>query len=146
MMEKGMKKIAQLTIAAVTTLFLSAGLLADVQSLRGDKLDSMAKKPANMKIINVKGGIERSFKLQPPMVPHEVDKYTIDLKNNGCMKCHSKATYEKEKAPKVGDSHYEDRNGKILKTISSRRYFCNQCHAPQMGADPLVQNNFQGAK
>ncbi|MEW8046969.1 MAG: nitrate reductase cytochrome c-type subunit, partial [Candidatus Thiodiazotropha sp.] len=23
---------------------------------------------------------------------------------------------------------------------------CNQCHAPQVGADPLVQNNFQGAK
>ncbi|MCM8854518.1 MAG: nitrate reductase cytochrome c-type subunit [Candidatus Thiodiazotropha sp.] len=92
------------------------------------------------------GGIERSYKLQPPMVPHEVDKYEINLKNNGCMKCHSEATYEKEKAPKVGDSHYEDRDGKVLKTVSSRRYFCNQCHAPQMGADPLVQNNFQGAK
>ncbi|MES9945390.1 MAG: nitrate reductase cytochrome c-type subunit [Candidatus Thiodiazotropha sp.] len=141
-----MKKIAFLTIAAMTTLFLSGGLLADVQSLRGDKLDTMAKKPANMKIVNIKGGIERSYKLQPPMVPHEVDKYTIDIKNNGCMKCHSEATYEKEKAPKVGESHYKDRDGKVLNTISSRRYFCNQCHAPQMGADPLVQNNFQGAK
>ncbi|PVV07068.1 MAG: nitrate reductase [gamma proteobacterium symbiont of Ctena orbiculata] len=141
-----MKKIAFLTIAAMTTLFLSGGLLADVQSLRGDKLDTMAKKPANMKIVNIKGGIERSYKLQPPMVPHEVDKYTIDIKNNGCMKCHSEATYEKEKAPKVGESHYKDRDGKVLKTISSRRYFCSQCHAPQMGADPLVQNNFQGAK
>lgn len=141
-----MKKIAFLTIAAMTTLFLSSGLLADIQSLRGDKLDTMAKKPANMKIVNIKGGIERSYKLQPPMVPHEVDKYTIDIKNNGCMKCHSETTYEKEKAPKVGDSHYKDRDGKVLKTISSRRYFCNQCHAPQMGADPLVQNNFQGAK
>ncbi|MES9991215.1 MAG: nitrate reductase cytochrome c-type subunit [Candidatus Thiodiazotropha sp.] len=141
-----MKKIALQTVAAITTVFLSTALLAELQSLRGDKLDTMAKKPANMKIVNVKGGIERSFKLQPPMVPHEVDKYEINLKNNGCMKCHSEASYEKEKAPKVGDSHYEDRDGKVLKTISSRRYFCNQCHAPQMGADPLVQNNFQGAK
>lgn len=146
MMEKGMKKIALLTLAAIATMFLSTALLADVQSLRGDALDTMAKKPANLKLVNVKGGIERSFKLQPPMVPHEVDKYEINLKNNGCMKCHSEATYEKEKAPKVGDSHYEDREGKVLKTISSRRYFCNQCHAPQVGADPLVQNNFQGAK
>ncbi|MCG8098349.1 MAG: nitrate reductase cytochrome c-type subunit, partial [Candidatus Thiodiazotropha taylori] len=84
-----MKKIALKTIAALAAIFLSTAVLAEVQSLRGDKLDSMAKKPANMKIVNVKGGIERSFKLQPPMVPHEVDKYVINLKNNGCMKCHS---------------------------------------------------------
>ncbi|MCU7844057.1 MAG: nitrate reductase cytochrome c-type subunit [Candidatus Thiodiazotropha sp. (ex Monitilora ramsayi)] len=141
-----MKKIALLTLAAIATMFLSTAALAEVQSLRGDALDTMAKKPANMKIVNIKGGIARSFKLQPPMVPHEVDKYEINLKNNGCMKCHSDETYEKEKAPKVGDSHYTDRDGKVLKTISSRRYFCNQCHAPQVGADPLVQNNFQGAK
>ncbi|MBA1331475.1 nitrate reductase, partial [Candidatus Endoriftia persephone str. Guaymas] len=25
-------------------------------------------------------------------------------------------------------------------------YFCNQCHAPQVGAEPLVQNMFEGAK
>jgi cytochrome c-type protein NapB len=147
MMEEMMKNIALLTIAAVTSLLLSTTLLADVQSLRGDnELDSMAKKPAKLKIINVKGGIERSYKLQPPMVPHEVDKYKINLNVNGCMNCHSEATYEKEKAPKVGESHYQDRDGKILKTLSSRRYFCDQCHAPQMGADPLVQNNFEGAK
>jgi cytochrome c-type protein NapB len=146
MMEEMMKKIALLTIVAITSLFLTTSLLAEVQSLRGDKLDSMAKKPANLKIVNVKGGIERSYKLQPPMVPHEVDKYEINLKVNGCMNCHSETTYEKEKAPKVGESHYQDRDGKTLKTLSSRRYFCSQCHAPQMGADPLVQNNFQGAK
>ncbi len=141
-----MKKIALKTIAAFAAMFLSTAVLAEVQSLRGDKLDSMAKKPANLKIVNVKGGIERSFKLQPPMVPHEVDKYEINLKNNGCMKCHSATTYEKEKAPRVGDSHYLDRTGKMLKSLSSRRYFCTQCHAAQVGAEPLVQNNFQGAK
>lgn len=146
MMEKGMKKIAFPTIAAIAMMFLSTTLFAEVQSLRGDKLEAMAKKPVNMKIINVKGGIERSYKLQPPMVPHEVDKYVINLKNNGCMKCHSESTYEKEKAPKVGDSHYQSRDGKVLKSVSSRRYFCTQCHASQVGADPLVQNNFQGNK
>ncbi|MCU7905284.1 MAG: nitrate reductase cytochrome c-type subunit [Candidatus Thiodiazotropha sp. (ex Epidulcina cf. delphinae)] len=141
-----MKKIALLPFAVIAAMFLSTAVPADVQSLRGYKLNAMAKKPANVKVVNVKGGIERSYKLQPPMVPHEVDKYKINLKNNGCMKCHSEATYEKEKAPKVGDSHYENRDGKVLKTVSSRRYFCNQCHAPQMSADPLVQNDFQGAK
>jgi len=141
-----MKKIACVSLAAITSLLFSAASQSDVKSLRGDELNAMAKAPEKLEIMNVKGGIERSYKLQPPMVPHEVDKYEINLKVNGCLTCHSEKTYEEKKAPKVGDSHYENRDGKILKTISSRRYFCNQCHAPQLSADPLVQNNFQGAK
>ena len=141
-----MKKIAIVTIAALTTLLYSTVGLSDVKSLRGDEIISTSAKSEKMEVQNVKGGIERSYKLQPPMVPHEVDKYEINLKVNGCMDCHSEKTFEEKKAPKVGDSHYQTRDGKVLSTISSRRYFCNQCHAPQVGADPLVQNNFQGAK
>ena len=141
-----MKKIASAAIAAMSALLFSTAALSDVKSLRGDDLDSMAKKSERLEVLNVKGGIERSYKLQPPMIPHEVEKYEINLKVNGCLTCHSEKTYQEKKAPKVGDSHYENRDGKVLKTISSRRYFCTQCHAPQMGADPLVHNNFQGAK
>jgi cytochrome c-type protein NapB len=82
----------------------------------------------------------------PPMVPHAVDKYEVNLKYNGCLKCHSEKTYEREKAPKIGDSHYVSRDGKVLETLSSRRYFCNQCHAPQVDAKPLVENKFVGVK
>ena len=141
-----MKKIASVTIAAITSLLFSAAALSEVKSLRGEEISAMAKTPEKMEVMNVKGGIERSYKLQPPMVPHEVDKYEINLKVNGCLSCHSEKTYQEKKAPKVGDSHYLTRDGKVLETISSRRYFCTQCHAPQLSADPLVQNNFQGAK
>ena len=146
MREKEMKKIVILTIAALSAVFYTIAVSAEVQSLRGDALDTMAKKSANLKLMEVKGGIARSYKEQPPMVPHEVDKYQVNLKVNGCLDCHSEKTYEEKKAPKVGESHYETRDGKVLQTISSRRYFCNQCHAPQLNADPLVQNNFQGNK
>jgi len=105
-----------------------------------------SKEPPRAKVMNVEGGIERSYKQQPPMVPHAVDTYTIDLKNNGCLKCHSEATYEKEKAPKIGDSHYVGRDGKVHKTLSSRRYFCTQCHVAQENVEPLVTNKFVGAK
>ena len=62
------------------------------------------------------------------------------------MNCHSEKTFEQKKAPRVGDSHYLSRDGKVLETLSSRRYFCNQCHATQLNAEPLVENIFQGAK
>lgn len=141
-----MKKPVLIIILTLVTMFFTASAIADVQSLRGDDLTNMAKKPSKKKIISVEGGIERSFKEQPPMIPHTVDKYEVNLKNNGCLKCHSEKTYEKEKAPKIGDSHYIDRDGKVLDTLSSRRYFCSQCHTTQVGAEPLVQNSFVGVK
>ena len=80
-----------------------------VQSLRGDHaLDADANKVVKHKINTQEGGFERTFKLQPPMVPHKVDKYRITLKGNGCLKCHSEKAYKKESERKKG--------------ISSKRY------------------------
>jgi cytochrome c-type protein NapB len=147
MMEKAMKKsILPVAVAMTTAFYTISAVSADVASLRGDELTTMSAEPAKTKVMSVTGGIIRSYKEQPPMVPHTVDKYEINLKNNGCMKCHSEKTYKKEKAPKVGDSHYVTRDGKVLDTISSRRYFCNQCHATQEDARPLVKNNFAGTR
>lgn len=141
-----MKKSVVVFMVAMLAIFYTASAISDVVSLRGDEIANEAKKPAKTKVVSVTGGILRSYKQQPPMVPHAVDKYQINLKNNGCMKCHSEKTYKQEKAPKVGESHYVTRDGKVLDNLSSRRYFCNQCHAPQVGAEPLVQNNFVGVR
>lgn len=104
--------------------------------------DSVA--PERYKVEVVQGGIERSYKEQPPMIPHAIDKYEISLRLNGCLKCHSEETYQVEKAPKLGDSHYLDRDGNRLDRLSMRRYFCTQCHAVQFNSQPLVDNSFQG--
>ena len=78
------------------------------------------------------------------MIPHPIDKYSIDLRQNGCLKCHSPATFETAKAPVVADSHFLDRDGNRTEKVAARRYFCTQCHASQAGAMPLVENVFQG--
>lgn len=141
-----LQKSLSIFVLAMTAVMFSSAVMA-VESLRGDHaLDADANKVMKHKIDTVQGGIKRNFKLQPPMVPHTVDKYRITLKGNGCLKCHSEKAYKKEKAPKVGDSHYVDRDGKTLKTVSSRRYFCSQCHAPQVKSEPLVENVFEGVE
>lgn len=127
-------------------LALSGASAGQIETLGGDELTAASKQPQHLQIMEVKGGIARGFKEQPPMVPHQVDKYEVDLKVNGCLKCHSPDTYEKEKAPKIGDSHFLDRDGKKLSQVSQRRYFCTQCHVPQAVVDPLVENRFQGRK
>lgn len=142
-----MKKTFITLLAVLAVLVFTGAAIAGVSSLRGEQdIQDMAKKASKKKQMVVEGGIERSYKLQPPVIPHKIDKEKINLKMNTCMKCHSEKTYEKKKAPKVGDSHYVNRDGKTLETISSRRYFCDQCHAPQVSADPLVENTFEGVK
>ena len=144
-----MKKMLLIAITAFGIVMSGTTAIAkeSISSLRGDHdLDGTALKAAKMKQKSQKGGFDRSYKQQPPMIPHKTDKDVINVKTNTCMKCHSKATYKKEKAPMIGESHFTDRDGKVLKKMSSRRYFCNQCHAPQADASPLVRNDFVGAK
>jgi cytochrome c-type protein NapB len=140
------KPIASLTLG-LAALCLSGLLSAvEVTSERGLDLTAPSPEPDKLRVEVIQGGIERSYKEQPPMIPHDIEKYDISLRNNGCLKCHSDATYEKEKAKRTPDSHYLDRDGKKLEHLSSRRYFCTQCHAVQQTASPLVENVFQGRK
>ncbi|MFA5626715.1 MAG: nitrate reductase cytochrome c-type subunit [Thiohalomonadaceae bacterium] len=88
--------------------------------------------------------IPRDYVQQPPMVPHTVEGYTINLKVNKCLTCHSWANYRDKRATKISQTHFADQEGNDLANVSARRYFCTQCHAPQADArDPLVGNDFQ---
>ncbi len=138
------KKVISILLLTMTAVMFSLPAMS-LESLRGDHaLDADANKAGKHRVNSVEGGYERSFELQPPLIPHTVDKYKITLNNNGCMKCHSEKAYKKEKTKRIGDSHYVNRDGETLKTISSRRYFCNQCHVPQVRTDPLVENVYEG--
>jgi len=80
---------------------------------------------------------------QPPLVPHSIRNYQVDRKTNKCLSCHSFKNYKKYEATRISTSHFTDRDGKVLTDVSPRRYFCLQCHVPQVGAKPLVGNDFQ---
>ena len=45
-------------------------------------------------------------------------------------------------ATKISPTHFETRDGMTLSDVSPRRYFCLQCHVPQVNASPLVDNTF----
>jgi len=115
----------------------------DVTSLRGaNDLNADAKMFDKKKQLKKEGGFERAWDLQPPSIPHGIEKDSITLQGNTCLRCHSKANHEKEKAPVVGESHFLNREGEVLEKISDRRWFCNQCHTPQVDSAPLVENSF----
>ena len=85
---------------------------------------------------------ERAYSMQPPTIPHKIDNYQVDLNVNACLGCHSRGRAPVTQAVAVSVSHYMDRDGNFLAEISPRRYFCEQCHVPQVDAKPLVGNGF----
>jgi cytochrome c-type protein NapB len=129
---------------ATGVIMASTAPAGSVQSLRGQEIQESAAAPAKVRVQEVDGGYKRAFDEQPPLVPHKVAKYEITLGKNGCMECHSEQNYKQENAPRVGDSHYVDRDGRKLSRLAGNRYFCTQCHVPQVNAPELVKNTFSG--
>ena len=84
----------------------------------------------------------RDYRQQPPLIPHQIEGYTINIRHNKCLSCHSWANYRSSRATKISQTHFESRDGAILANVSARRYFCTQCHVPQVDSAPLVENEF----
>lgn len=85
----------------------------------------------------------RNYTWQPPTIPHRVDGYQVDKNFNKCMDCHSRTKAEISQAVPVSVTHYMDRDGRMLGQVSTRRYFCQQCHVAQDAVRPLVSNTFE---
>ena len=110
---------------------------------RGIPIDQEAAPQPLWRVQNMDVKRERAYPMQPPTIPHAIDGYQVDKNSNRCMLCHARANAEKFQAPPVSVTHYMDRDDQFLATISSRRYFCNQCHVVQTDAPLLVGNTFQ---
>jgi cytochrome c-type protein NapB len=125
----------------------SAGEEATMKSLRGDTdLNHESKAPELKSLGRDRGPIPRNYVQQPPLIPHAIEGYRINLKFNKCLTCHSWANYQESGATKISQTHFEDRDKHVLSNVSARRYFCTQCHVPQVDAPPLVENTFEPVK
>lgn len=87
--------------------------------------------------------IDVTFEGQPPVIPHETDKDRISMKENTCLDCHAEENYKEKDSVRTPESHYVNREGKKLETLSVSRYDCTQCHVNQVETAPLVKNDFE---
>jgi cytochrome c-type protein NapB len=131
-------------VQCLVVLDTVAETVTETKSLRGDHtVDSASANAKIMRWQDDKEPIERDYIQQPPLIPHSVESYRINLKFNKCLTCHSWANYKEAKATKISQTHFEDREGQVLANVSARRYFCLQCHVPQVDAKPLIENKFE---
>lgn len=95
--------------------------------------------------------LPRAYADAPPQIPHSIRGFTpVTARNNLCVGCHNNpAMWGKKKVKGVPtpmpQSHYTDmRNapGDVTKKLIGARFVCTQCHVPQAGVQPLVDNTF----
>ena len=110
--------------------------------------------------------IERAYQNAPPMIPHDVEgMLEITPDNNACISCHEASVAPSMNATPIPKSHYTDFRPKhklegdtFTKTtdnmknevsikpidnISSARFNCTACHAPQSTGELAVENTFK---
>lgn len=80
----------------------------------------------------------------PPVIPHAVNNYQINLNANRCLTCHKPPGETAPRVPSISPTHYFDRQGNATETLAPRRYFCMQCHVPQHRTRLSVDNTFRG--
>ena len=94
--------------------------------------------------------VARAFPGAPPQVPHEIESMLpITLDDNQCLECHDRPDEIGGEAGRGGKPmdkmHYSQVGAEDSEdgwSLSGLRYTCNQCHVPQAGVAPLVENLF----
>jgi cytochrome c-type protein NapB len=115
-----------------------------VDAMRGATPILEATRPPRLSnSVNDDNRLPRNYAQQPPVIPHRVDGYQIDRNFNKCLDCHARGKTEFSLAVPVSETHYLNREGNVLAQVSTRRYFCLQCHVAQEPARPLVGNSFR---
>jgi cytochrome c-type protein NapB len=130
---------AAIALAATATLAAAETFSA----LRGSTpLDQEGQPPIITPEQNSAQRETRNYPEQPPLIPHSTEGYEISLRGNKCLSCHARSRVRESQAPMISITHFSDREGQFLASISPRRYFCTQCHVPQHGVQAPVTNDF----
>lgn len=133
-----------ITLLLLIAPWITASAEQNIVTLRpGTTLTTEGEAPAMAKPESNDLKRKRNYPMQPPVIPHNVQGYQVDMKVNKCLSCHARKRAEETQAPMVSVTHYMDRDGNFLADVSPRRYFCFQCHVEQTNAKPMVKNAFK---
>jgi len=134
-------------IAMIAILFIAPGstaLLAQASlGLRGPiPFEQEAAPPRMAPMRNTAEREIRNYPEQPPLIPHAIEGYQVDLNGNKCLSCHARSRAAESQAPMLSITHFMDREGQFLASVSPRRFFCTQCHVPQYESKAPIDNDF----
>lgn len=88
----------------------------------------------------------RAFENSPPLIPHDLTgMLPVEETNNACLNCHMPEHAGAIDATPMPRSHFFDIDtGMDLKgQLDGKRYFCMQCHVPQVNIPEAIKNTFK---
>jgi nitrate reductase cytochrome c-type subunit len=143
MRSQGARRLKRAALAAALAGMALAAFAAEPVRLKGPTpMPEVAAAPPLPAPIEDDRRRTRNYPDQPPVIPHSIRDYEINLNVNECLGCHSRQFTEGSQAPMISVTHFQDRDGQTLATVSPRRYNCTACHVTQTQAEPLVRNRF----
>jgi cytochrome c-type protein NapB len=131
-----------LALAAALAIPASGLLAQDLDALRPAPVNEETQAPRMQPMRNTAEREVRNYPEQPPLIPHAIEGYQVDLNGNKCLSCHARARTGESQAPMLSITHFMDREGQFLASVSPRRFFCTQCHVPQHEVKPPVESDF----
>ncbi|MFY9694313.1 MAG: nitrate reductase cytochrome c-type subunit, partial [Xanthobacteraceae bacterium] len=63
----------------------------------------------------------RNYPEQPPLIPHSIEGYEVSARGNKCLSCHARTRIGESQAPMISVTHFSDRDGQFLASVSPRR-------------------------
>jgi len=138
-----MNWITRLTALLLLPALFAATFADEIATMRdGVKIVDTPKPAPIPRVVNEDIKTQRSYPMQPPLIPHDTRDYELNLQVNRCMSCHARRRTEESQAPMISVTHYMDRDGNFLADVSPRRYFCDQCHVTQTVTREVYENEF----
>ena len=139
-MMRNVRLIAAAIVMGVTSSIVMA---QGFSNLRGTTpLDQEGQPPLMTRERNTSVREPRNYPEQPPTIPHAIEGYEVSLRGNKCLSCHARNRVGESQAPMISITHFADRDGQFLASVSPRRFFCTECHVPQNVVKPPIDNDF----
>lgn len=133
----------RLMLTAAVAVLAGSASAAELSGLRqGVPLTEEASPPPIARPVTDDRRRLRAYPEQPPVIPHNIEGYQLTLNANRCLTCHARQFSVQFQAPMISVTHFMDRDGQVLGSVSPRRFFCTACHLPQTDAAPIVANEF----
>ena len=118
-----MRRFVFVSLIGVLPCLAAGTILAqDAPRLRGpDPFTREIQAPPMQRQVTDDVRVRRNYPDQPPVIPHSIDGYAMDLNANKCMSCHARRFTEQSQAPMISVTHYQEREGNTHGGLAPRR-------------------------
>ena len=104
-----------LSVLVTVISFQSLSNQNEVATLRNQTAIDEQKTPNTIpRVVNKDIKKVRNYPMQPPVIPHQIRGYEVNMYNNKCLACHSRQLTEESQAPMISVTHYMNRDGNFL--------------------------------